>query len=96
MKQETKHSPAPWYPINYGGYIHLQSEDYYSNSNLLDEDKCDRAIANGQLASCAPDLLEALQELTELFKKTSEVFPVLHNEKAYSKAKEVIKKATEI
>lgn len=90
------YTPAPWYAVNYGGWLHLQNSDYYDGKDILDQNKCSLAIANAQLASCAPDLLEALQKLVSDWEGVSDVFPNLLNEEAYMKAKEVIKKATEI
>lgn len=61
--EKLNHTPAPWYPVNYGGYIEIQSTDYYENdTRLLDEDKCEHAEANGLLCATAPELLEALKE----------------------------------
>lgn len=64
--KELKYTPAPWYPVNYGGYIHLQSTNLYENTNILDEDKCPQAEANAQLAASSPELLEALQDILKI------------------------------
>lgn len=58
---EKKYTPAPWFAINYGGFVTIQNVDYYDQSDLLDEDKCQEAKANGTLAAYAPELLEALE-----------------------------------
>lgn len=61
--EKTKHTPAPWYAVNYGGYVNIQSTNYYeNNTNILDEDKCNRAEANGLLCAAAPELLAACME----------------------------------
>lgn len=64
----AKYTPGPWFPIEYCGFQTLQTVDYYDEQDLLDADSVgeDTAIANGKLASTAPELLEALQDLIQL------------------------------
>ena len=56
-----KHTKGPWYPVNYSGFIELQTGETYGFSSLLNEDDCEEAIANGILAASAPELLELLK-----------------------------------
>lgn len=66
MRQETKFTPGPWFPIDYCGYINLQSVDFYEEkNNLLDAESCGAYEANGALAAAAPDLYEALRFIAE-------------------------------
>jgi chromosome segregation ATPase len=57
-----KHTKGPWYAIDYGGYWSIQSEDEYSEGDLLNEEKDPNAEANARLAAKAPELYE--QNLT--------------------------------
>ena len=59
-----EHTKGPWYPVNYSGFIELQKGETYEFSSLLNEDDCEEAIANGILASCAPEMLELLISFT--------------------------------
>lgn len=60
----TKHTPGPWFAVEYSGYWALQGEDFYNeHDDLLDDEKCNEAKANATLASAAPELLEAIEAL---------------------------------
>ena len=88
---DLKHTPGPWYYVNYGGFFSIQSEDGYSDSDVLSESITDKAEDNARLAAAAPELLEALNGLTEYFEWLIKD-PNFHE---YKKAKAAIKKATE-
>lgn len=64
-----KHTPGPWYALDYGGYINLQTEDCYSEGGLLDLDKDENAVDNGLLAAASPDLKAALDAVIAAFPK---------------------------
>lgn len=91
--KEQKFTPAPWYAVNYGGYIKIQSTDFYENTDILDEDKCPQAELNAILATCAPELLEALQESILCLDKYC--IPETSDElkELVSKSKSIIRKA---
>jgi len=91
MKSKT--TPAPWYAVNYSGFINIQSTPYYEATNIMDEDICKEAEANGNLAAKAPELLEALQDMVRLWEYAIVAFTILSEEKVYIKAKKVIEEA---
>lgn len=62
---ENKHTPGPWYPVEYAGFYNIQTEPYYSETSVMDKDQDENAEANAQLASCAPEMLEALEEIAK-------------------------------
>lgn len=87
----TKHTPGPWYAIEYAGMWDIQSVDEYSqDNNLLDMENDDRAEANAKLIAAAPELLEALVNVFEHAKLI-----INDNHVDYKKAIAAIKKATE-
>ncbi len=58
-----KHTPGPWYPIDFAGYQVIKTEPYYdSGIDILNLDECDVANANARVIAAAPDLLEACEE----------------------------------
>ena len=60
-ENKTAFTPAPWFAVDFGGFHILKSQDFYDvGVDLLNEDKCNQAKQNAQLAAAAPDLLEAL------------------------------------
>ncbi len=63
----TKHTPGPWFAVNYAGYNNLQAEPVYGSPDLLNGQTmgAEQAEANAKLAAAAPDLLEALKKLRE-------------------------------
>lgn len=68
MNTEFKGTPAPWHPVNYAGYIDLQTEPYYeTGTNILKEDDFgEKAIYNAQLAASAPELLQMCIDTRQL------------------------------
>lgn len=77
----TKHTPGPWFAVNYSGYYSLQKEDYYSDKDdLLNEEKCPDAEANAKLAAAAPDLLEVLQKVIHAIQHSNMKGTILHGE----------------
>lgn len=41
-------TPTPWYAVPYANYINLQTEPYYNEENLLDEEKSPEAPINAE------------------------------------------------
>lgn len=102
MKQETKYSPAPWRRNRHASMTietitgrSVATTGGYSDASK-DEEVYEENLANAKLITAAPDLLEALQELVSDWEALSDFIPNFLNEEAYIKAKDVIKKATEI
>lgn len=60
---ETKHTPGPWHPVNYGGYYMIQSGPFYESADILDEAQTPNAEQNAKLIAAAPQLLEACMNL---------------------------------
>jgi len=56
------YTPAPWYPLQFGGYIGLRDSDFYESKDILDVDEVgeDIAMSNGIIASKAPDMYKVL------------------------------------
>lgn len=63
----SKHTPGPWFAVDYAGFVSIQSVDEYSDSDVLNIAVDPNAEANGKLAAAAPDLLEALKEAQQHF-----------------------------
>jgi hypothetical protein len=61
MNTEYKHTPGPWYAVEYAGFWNIQDERDYEGVNLLDEEKCDNAEHNAMVAAAAAELLEVLK-----------------------------------
>jgi len=61
----TKHTPGPWYPVNYAGLMHIQDGPFYTDKNILDDEYVgeEEVEANGLLAAAAPDLLDIVIHL---------------------------------
>ncbi|MEX9843350.1 hypothetical protein AB7X06_19580 [Providencia rettgeri] len=76
---EFKHSPAPWVVEDNGSYFDIKEKNGYSNlsdvcaSQMMYDNKEHKkdgvAYANACLIAAAPELLEALIELTESAKE---------------------------
>lgn len=59
-----KHTPGPWFALEYAGYYNLQTVDEYSDTNdLLNIEKDPNAEANAKLAAKAPELFQAVKGL---------------------------------
>lgn len=61
-----KGTPAPWYAVNYAGFINIQDKDQYGSHDVTDANIVgseETAILNGSLLAAAPDLLDALTSL---------------------------------
>jgi hypothetical protein len=57
---EDKHTPGPWFVVEYAGFWNLQADPYYTDEgDLLDQEHYAAAEANAKLAAAAPDLLAA-------------------------------------
>ena len=64
---ELKHTPSPWYAVDYGGCQILHTAPCYGNKDLLDSEDVGLgfAISNGMLCAAAPLLLSALIKAVE-------------------------------
>lgn len=62
---EAKHTPGPWYPVEYAGFWHIQKADFYTEADVLNEDHYREAEANAKLCASAPDLLSENQKLKQ-------------------------------
>jgi hypothetical protein len=63
----NKHTPAPWFAVQYANEWNIQSEDGYEGvcTNVLDEEEDENHEANAQLIAAAPELLQMLIELNQ-------------------------------
>lgn len=70
----VRHTPGPWFAIQYANQWCIQSEEGYegANSDVLDEEFTDKAEANAHLIAAAPDLLAALEVLKAWVGKLSD------------------------
>lgn len=62
---ELKHTPGPWYAVNYADFWDIQDDPHYGKTDLLDAHTCDQAEANAKLMAAAPELIKALITLKE-------------------------------
>jgi len=69
MEAKTKHTPAPWFPVQYAYKYNIQTVDCYAENDVLDLEYSPNAEANAQLISCAPEMLEVLIKLSEWQRK---------------------------
>lgn len=91
---ETKHTSAPWYPVEFAGvYILLDSDDY-TGKNLFDSDEVGevKAKANAKLAAAAPKMLKALKSLVNSTSKDHAIMYGFDDQR--NEAIKIIKKAT--
>lgn len=88
---KTKHTPGPWHVVQYACFNSIQSVPMYGEFDLLNSDDCEKAEANAQLASTAPELIEACIAFCEELEKNATYDKV---GQSYYKAKAAIKKAT--
>jgi hypothetical protein len=58
-----KHTPAPWFPVEYAGLYRIQSEEGYCESDLQDVETNPNVEADVKLMAAAPELLEACMNL---------------------------------
>lgn len=65
---ELKHTPGPWYAVNYADFWDIQDDPHYGELDLLDAHTCNQAEANAKLMAAAPNLLNALSHLCEVMK----------------------------
>lgn len=86
---KRKHTPAPWFPVDYAGIWILQKGDSYADDELLIAYNLDegQAEANAKLAAAAPEMLEVLETIENDNNQVPEWL--------WKKIQEVIKKATE-
>jgi|GEM_PF-4826185 len=64
MPEESKHTPGPWFAVEYAGYWNLQTEPFYTDEgDLLDEEHTAAASDNAKLAASAPALLADIRKL---------------------------------
>ncbi len=67
-----KHTPEPWFNVEYAGFNILQSTPFYEeNANILDADVVgeETARANGNLVAAAPELLTSVNKLIDVIKE---------------------------
>lgn len=89
LQSHSKHTPAPWFFLQYANFGKLQTSKYYEeDDDLLDLEDHDRAEANGHLASAAPDMLKCLEEIMDLTKGDSGF-----SEATFNRIRKAIKKA---
>ena len=88
----TKHTPAPWAVTNKGSFVVTK---HATICRLFGRDDSDypNSEANAKLIAAAPELLEALQDLTWLIEQGAMIEEIQEAIKA--KALPAIKKATE-
>lgn len=83
---EDKHTPGPWFAVEYAGYWNMQSERFYTDEgDLLDEEHTAAAGDNAKLAAAAPDLLAAARIA---------ISSLLNRELGYEELRAAIEKAT--
>lgn len=65
---QPKHTPGPWYAIEFAGFWNILDQPYYEGAQLLNAEEVgpEQAQANAELAALAPDLLAENQRLKEL------------------------------
>jgi hypothetical protein len=66
--ENLKHTPGPWFPINYAGFWDIQTKDEYSETSVLQDDHYNNAEVNAKLCAAAPELLKVLQDVVEDWK----------------------------
>ena len=64
----SKHTPGPWFAVQYANWFNIQTTEEYSASDVLDLECCEEAEANARLAAAAPELLEELKHCREWHK----------------------------
>lgn len=67
---ETKHTPAPWRTIHTTVVVIAETHGYDTViANMAGGSGLDEKVANARLTASAPELLEALEGLTEIIRK---------------------------
>ena len=62
----SKHTPGPWFAVEYGGFWEIQEDHFYSvEDNLLDQEKCENAEANARLCAAAPEMYSMLKGVVD-------------------------------
>lgn len=89
---KTKHTPGPWYPVEFSGYWTVRDDRFYESRDLLNEEDCSRAEANAKLIATAPELLEALVCARKMMLKSG---ITVDNADQYNLIDNAIKKAVE-
>ena len=87
---EFKGTKGEWFPVEYAGYINIQSGEYYSeNDNILDCESFPReeVEANAKLIAAAPELLKQLKVAVFILKESGIT-------KGQDQLEQAIKKAT--
>jgi len=74
---ETKHTPSPWFAVDYAGSFCIQNGEMYEDKDVLSYDSiCGKdfsfpievAKANAKLAAAAPELLDACEKALSFLK----------------------------
>ena len=75
---ESKHTPGPWKAVNLeftNGDFEIQNNEYLicrlNIGGMSESEQVDRKIADARLIASAPELLEAIQDVTALFLDSS-------------------------
>ena len=99
----TKHTPGPWFAVDYAGSFCIQSGPTYEDKDLLSYDSfsgqkycvsIDTAEANATLAAAAPDLLEACLTAKAMYEAQGIKADSMIGGEQYSNLLIAIKKAT--
>jgi hypothetical protein len=86
-----KHTPGPWYAVEYAGAFIIQDGEFYGDTDLHRLDDCEEAEANAKLMASAPELLECLIMVSNLNNAAREHI----SDDFFNKVDQAIKKATE-
>lgn len=66
VSEEIKHTPGPWFPVEYSGFWEIQLADEYSMmDNLLDEGCNPNAQADAKLMASAPQMFGEISTLEQ-------------------------------
>lgn len=88
--EKMKHTPGPWYPVQYSGYFDVQNGPLYSDTSVSNIEYDENAEANATLMATAPELLDVLKKTLDYLEEIEATNFYLVEE-----INEVIKKATE-
>jgi hypothetical protein len=83
----NKHTPAPW---SFGHNIGVYAEGNTHIADISPSKNFDETLANAKIIAAAPELLEALKAMVEVFEPLAN-----ENNIRIDNVKRIIKKATE-
>jgi len=96
----AKHTPGPWFYDEDFQLVETDDGQFLASMKFSQSPAVGAAEANGTLIAAAPDLLEALQELSKSFiskyidDERSDFEIAMHRERWEAKARAAIAKAT--